>query len=157
MRKKTMDTVELFMRVGGPRLKAALKRAVSKKEAGAKDLPVPPLYIYYNNAGGVMITSLCFRPGLPGLVLVNLESRQFTGQMIFNTDVEWNDGGTPRSGWIYTLMGPFTPAPMFLPDFATGQDYQAWQSTLPYTPGTEPSGSGDTMPFGRLAVGATQA
>ena len=150
-----MDMLEFLERVGRPHVKAALKAAL-KNTANAETRS--PLYIYFFAVGGgVMITSLSFRPGFNGLGVTMLESRTFTGTMEFNANVVWNDGGTQRTGWIYTLTGPFTPAPMFMPDYAIGQYYETWQTTLPYTPGTKPSGEGDNILMSRFATGPAQA
>lgn len=143
-----MGSGEFFRRVGGAVLEAMVAEANSSPEASP-----PPLYLYFISAAGILNVLACFRPGEDGFVVLNAGPVVKTGKMVFEADVEWEDQGVRRTGWIHTWAIEGNPMVMFLPDFSSGQFYRGCVTTLPYTPGQPPSGLDQSVGFSRYAIG----
>ena len=139
------DLIDRLSRLGSTE-SAGKDRGVSARVGAASP------YLYFTSAAWVINVGFLFTPGQNGVWLVQAAIKFNGGTMRFESNVSWDDKGTPRSGWIYTC----TPSDgsdslvMFFGNDSDGQYYTGCATTLPYTPGQPPSGLDQPVAFYRL-------
>lgn len=129
--------------------KSAAPAAKGRKRASA--VGDPPVYIYGQSLMGLFSIAFMIQPGAPqqGMFWFAQIGVNFAGgAMFFECDVEFEEKGAARKGWIYTApiggQGSFS---IYFPDYADPNSgcYNIALTTLPYTQGQPPSGLANSV------------
>lgn len=102
--------------------------------------------IAFNNLYG-------FPPGQDGVWFLQVAYKFGGGPMVFQADVEFEEKGVKRTGWIYQCNNVIPGGPsdllLFFSNYELNGSYFLTVTTLPYTPGQPPTGLDDAVPCNR--------
>jgi hypothetical protein len=124
----------LFRKLMGALPEPVLLEDSLLEQEGSSD----PWYVYFMSYQWMVNMLFGFQPGNAGIMICQMGAQVQHNRMTFATDASWQDGDTHRSGWIFSVSNDLY---MFFPDFQTGDVYECWSTTLPYTPGQPPMGA----------------
>lgn len=121
--------------------------AGAKEGESAADVGDPPAYIYGQSLMALFSIAFMIQPGAPqqGMFwFVQVGANFGGGAMFFECNVEFQESGVTRQGWIYTapLGAQGESFSVYFPDYADPNSgcYNIALTTLPYTQGQPPSG-----------------
>jgi hypothetical protein len=125
--------------------------AAAKDGETAADAGDPPVYIYGQSLMALFSIAFMIQPGAPqqgmfwfAQIAVNFGG----GVLLFESNVEFQDNGVTRQGWIYTapLGAQGASFSVYFPDYADQSGcYNIALTTLPYTQGQPPSGLANSV------------
>lgn len=128
--------------------------ATDKDLTAAGAAPSSPAYLYSLSYSFVFNNLYGFPPGEDGIWFLQVAYKFGGGPMVFAADVEFEDKGVQRTGWIYQCKNVFPDGPsdiiLFFSNYELNGSYFLTVTTLPYTKGQPPTGLDEAVPCNRL-------